>query len=307
MYLSWAEVPEAAEYAVFEEIPKDSSIESAGVPIYRGGDLEFKYQGLAEGEVVRLRILALDSEENVLARSMVRTSTERGGEKGGDISWVAGSDGIEIELASSLDEYVKEYSPTVEANSQDLVQVADDRGIVLRDESYSGQSAQYVVSTESGASTEDIGHALSWEEEPGDVGLNWNIEVPGFGENDQQTLSGESENVREALSYGTYGMTLAWDAFIEDQYVPLPALCVSEEVEGGIHLGGDGRGFGMDESVGFGTSRVNLASTVSFMWPQYEYTQSLATLSSLDFLIPVQLIGVVWEFPVLTKSSRMGV
>ncbi len=73
--LSWEPVPGAVEYVAFEELPKPEYDRDALEPIYRGGDPNFTLDGLGAREVSRIRIIAVDEDDLVLARTLIRTST----------------------------------------------------------------------------------------------------------------------------------------------------------------------------------------------------------------------------------------
>lgn len=73
--VSWNEVAQADEYVIFDEVPKDSVHEDPTQPIYRGANTRHTLSDLPSPSSVRLRIVALDESERVLARSMLRTTT----------------------------------------------------------------------------------------------------------------------------------------------------------------------------------------------------------------------------------------
>lgn len=282
--LEWSPVNGAVEYTVFEEVAKTESLKDPEDPIYRGESLRLSYEELDKGEVARLRMLALDEDGDVLARSLVRTSTLAPGGHGGDVTWVADSSGVEI----SIDEVKDDHSNGTleEVNTVGARLQSASNGIQVADDNHLSEGKTYVVTAQTEANSAVLGSEDNGET-PGTFGYNWNIDVPGMGKNESFTLEGEKANVLSALADATYSMTFAWDAFIEDPYIPLPALCLADtDTEGDLYMGGDGRGFGMDDVAGFGTSRVNLMGQAFFMQPRYEYNQITQEYEFAEFEEP---------------------
>lgn len=285
--LTWLEIEGAQEYVLFEEMVKSSSLVDPGEPVYRGADLGFAYRDLDEGEVVRLRILALDDEENVLARSLLRTSTPNGVDFGGDVTWIANSAGVEITVGDGLPEDAHSLREGLSVSFGSVHTEPADAGIKVSVPSHDeNQEENYEISTTGDAEASWL-EGFDLETSPEEVGYNWNVEVASLGADKSHTLEGERNNVREALVNATYSMLFGWDAFLGEQYIPLPALCVmEEEADGNVFFGGDNRAFGMDDIAGIGTSRVNLFGGVYFSQPRFEYNQITQEYEFAEFQDP---------------------
>ncbi|MDS1271703.1 hypothetical protein RIF23_15515 [Lipingzhangella sp. LS1_29] len=56
--VSWDDVPQASEYVIFDEVPKDSVHDDPTQPVYRGENTQYTLTDLPTPSSVRLRLAA---------------------------------------------------------------------------------------------------------------------------------------------------------------------------------------------------------------------------------------------------------
>lgn len=281
--LSWDLVPGAAEYVAYEEIPKPEQDRDELDPVYRGQESSLIYDELGPREVSRIRLLAIDESEQVLARILIRTSTHGADDPTKEINWIAGADGVEIFLGEQ-NEPVSLLAQEPEQRTQNGPQET------VVDESYSDSTEIYYFTTED--EVPSLRTQEMHEDAPESVEQNVVVEVPGFPEPEGRDLQSELEQVQNQILTRTMARTFEWEAFIEDDYIPAPMLCdTALENPGNMYFGGDDRGFSRWSG---NTQRLVMSARANFNWPNF-----------IGFP-PDDIDFVGWTEPRILPTSKVG-
>ena len=258
--ISWSKVPGAVEYVAYDELPKDRNLNNLIDPIYRGSDPFLRYDDLGSREVSRIRLLAIDGNENVVARSLIRTNTQGAGDSAKEVNWIASSEGLEIFLGKKEDEI-----PIFGQGGLQGFRSEEPSGS-FRDPEFNGEEGVYLLTSEHQVNPTRVQKPDSVI--PESVPINITVDIPDFQPPEDLTLESEDAAVREAALTQTMGRTFEWEAFIADDYIPAPFLCDTawEEI-GDMHFGGDNRDF--SRSTRDNTNRIVLWANANFMWPEF--------------------------------------
>jgi hypothetical protein len=279
---SWAPVAGAAEYVAFEEIPKPEQNRDPLAPVYRGESPGFVYDGLGPREVSRIRILAIDESERVLARTLVRTSTAGAAESAQELSWIASAQGLEVFLGSRGDGVpLLEHPENRTFGSQNLEES-------FVDPDFAGEPETYRLVSEERAEPVPLRDPDS--PLPEKMAQNHVVEVPGFLPPESGDLAGEVDSLQEVLITRTMSRQFEWESFIEDDYVPAPPFCgTTQEESGDLYFGGDGRDF--SRWTNGSTNRFRMSVRADFSLPNFAGS-------------PPEFLG--WEDPSALPVLSMG-
>jgi hypothetical protein len=280
---SWDPVANAVEYLAYEELPKPEYDRDPLAPIYRGEIPEFTHDGLGPREVSRIRIVAIDEREEVLARTLVRTSTGGSAEAAQEINWIASSEGLEIFLGSQEEKVpLLENYHNREFSSENLEET-------FFDSEFSGEPEVYQLLSEE--QFEPVPLRNPDAPLPEKVPQNHVVEVPDFRPPESGDLSGELESIERAQITQIMSRQFEWEAFIADDYIPAPEFCdTAWDDIGHMHFGGDNRDF--SRWTNGNTNRFRMSVRADFSLPNF------------TSLLPPAFAG--WNDPSMFTSADVG-
>lgn len=263
--LNLGDIDGAVEYVAFEEVTKNSNRGRQHIPVYRGSESSFSVSGMEPGEVSRLRVVAIDDEERILARAVVRTTSKHPDGEHDGIQWVANEEVVDIEVTAPDGISTESYSA---GRSGTSVAATEDGSLTDFRELESSTFYNISSSVSTVRSSDTLLKKLDSEEDPV---YNWGVSVPEIESSDPetQTLEKEIANVEALLTREVARRIFRWNAFIEDEYVSAPFLCGETWEEGDHYFGGDNRGFSTEFDQ-WGTSRVSLLLNHGFVLPVWK-------------------------------------
>ncbi|CAM3671751.1 DUF3238 domain-containing protein [Nocardiopsis gilva] len=274
--LRWKDVPNATEYVAFEEIFKGDISEKELNPAYRGKETRLEIGEMEPGEVTRVRLVAIDEREEVLARSIIRSTTAHANAADDGVTWIADSSGMTARIrvpppptGQATRGHALDEGDISTLNGQATV---DSDVVTVVDGDYTGEETERYEVAAAPESTHTMRSTKTGNDGETEPGHRWSIEVSPLGENTTGRLEDERRLSERAVSYGTYYKKITWDAFIPDKYVPGPAVCTETLPNAWTkYYKGDGRGMGIPGDPRAETSRIRLNAGATFNSPRFTW------------------------------------
>ncbi|QVQ53390.1 hypothetical protein J4H86_06420 [Spiractinospora alimapuensis] len=228
-----------------DEVPKPGNRDSRGEPLYRGSEAALEISQLTESEPLRMRILALDENETILKRSMVRTTATDDHEYP-SLTWITDGDNFDFRIDELENQEIASTSESMNVTwtRGDIPSVTDGS---IESRISTTPNADFInLSVGDPRVLNDPGpHALEQDSSLQDLPvLSWRIENPGI--EPVETESGDLQQEFEAISNNMNAEVsfqgFSWRAFIAEEYVQATFPCGGTS-PGEHRFGGDNRDF----------------------------------------------------------------